>query len=201
MNNTDKYTNKIQNHSDLLRCFIAIPIEPVIQKQISNLQKQLLINVPTLTLVKPQNIHITLMFIGNINSIQIEQTKAILTECSNNFKNFNLKFEGLAAFPNINTAKVIWIRIVPQNNTIFELQYFLEEKLLKQNIINKKDNFTPHITIARNKQHQAYNSIYKFLQKHKNTTLGQYNINTITLNSSILTTTGPIYSTLYQIHL
>ena len=201
MYNTDKYINKIQKNSDLLRCFIAIPIESVIQKQISNLQKQLLINVPTLTLVKPQNIHITLIFIGNINTIQIEQTKALLTECSNNFKNFNLKFEGLGAFPNIHTAKVIWIGIAAQNNTIFELQNFLEEKLLKQNMINKKERFTPHITIARNKQHQAYNPIYKYLQKHKDTVLGQYTINTITLNSSILTATGPIYSTLYQIHL
>lgn len=181
-----------------IRCFIAIDIEQKnILEKILNIQKILEKSNADLKLVEPQNIHLTLKFLGEISEEKVK--KVIEAMKTLQFNSFKITLKGLGVFPSINYPRVLWIGITNgfKESSLIYLQ--LEDKLAKLGFSKEERGFSPHLTIARVKSGKGKNELIKILEEFKNEDFGETIIESVKLKRSVLTSKGPIYSTLFEV--
>ncbi|MBS7658158.1 MAG: RNA 2',3'-cyclic phosphodiesterase [Candidatus Bathyarchaeia archaeon] len=184
--------------SEFIRCFIAIDVDQknVIEKILS-IQKVLEESKVDLKLVEPQNIHLTLKFLGEINEEKVKKVIEAIKDIQ--FKPFKIILKGLGVFPTINYPRVLWVGVTNGFKEISLIFLKLEDKLAKLGFPKEERGFSPHLTIARVKSGKEKTELIKVLEKFKNEEIGEVPVESIKLKRSILTSKGPIYSTLFEI--
>jgi RNA 2',3'-cyclic 3'-phosphodiesterase len=147
------------------------------------------------TPVNKQNMHFTLLFLGEIDEDAAEKVKKELSSVS--FKPIEAKFTHLGTFPNPRFPRVIWIGIdTVASWQLIDLASQVEKKLEPLGFKSDKP-FKPHITIFRIRNKAS--NISQTLEKFKVIDLGKEVITELKLKQSILTPNGPIYSDLQVI--
>lgn len=177
----------------MMRTFVAVEVhnEDVLNA-IVNLQKDFDIKASP---VSKQNMHFTLLFLGEITDEAAENAKKSLLSIV--FKPIELNFTQLGAFPNPNFPRVIWIGVdETASEQLVELAVQVEKKLAPLGFKSDK-KFQPHLTIFRVKN--KVNGISKKVEKYRQVNLGKDVICELKFKKSILTSNGPIYSDLQVI--
>jgi len=181
-----------------MRAFIAIELPARVRDDLSKIQDALKAALPKVSWVKPQNLHLTLKFLGDISPHQLEEIKRIINELSLEFALFKIKLDDLGVFPGLHQARIIWTGI-SQDILIKQLAGSLETKLAGIGIAKEKRDFTSHITIARVKNPLDPADLERELKKAKNdlvyANLG-FNAEGITLFESVLGAGGAVYTVL-----
>lgn len=145
--------------------------------------------------VKPENIHFTLLFLGDITEEQNKQIQDVLKTI--NFRVFKIKFSGIGAFPRPRSPSVIWIGVDEySSNRLIALAESVKEALLPLGFKRDKP-FKPHLTIFRIKN--KIRDITVDLERYNQMPFGIQSVNEIKLKKSILTSSGPNYSDLQVI--
>jgi 2'-5' RNA ligase len=148
--------------------------------------------------VEPENIHLTLKFLGNISTSKLAELKSTLQQLA--FPAFSIEIKGAGAFPNLNHMNVIWGGI-EEGWTHVEQIYEQVENLLSPLGFKREDRpFSPHITIARVRSGRKRDEIGNFLRHLSEESFGTLPVNKVRLIQSILSPAGPKYSTLLEIH-
>lgn len=149
--------------------------------------------------VKPQNIHLTLKFLGEINGEQADQTASILERTAGSAPPFIINLASIAAFPGISTPRIIWLGIGQGESQIKKLVQYLEGELAGIGMPQEEREFSAHITLARNRscrnQQTLADGITGLNDKLKNEK-HEFTADKLTLFKSDLTPQGPIYETL-----
>lgn len=139
--------------------------------------------------VKPENLHITLRFLGDINNEQyeciVEQTKIALQ----NFSNFTITLSSILLFPSAKKPHVLILKTEPLN-ILTPLALLLDKIAINCGIPGENRPFAPHLTLARlpPKKHLE-------LDNSKTPNIS-FAANTVKLIQSELTDKGAIYTTL-----
>ncbi|MDP8002913.1 MAG: RNA 2',3'-cyclic phosphodiesterase [Caldisphaera sp.] len=183
-----------------MRSFIAVDInnEEILSK-IEVFKEQLENFKVKLKLVETENLHITLRFLGEIDDSYVNIIKdSILGQIK--YNSFIIKLEGLGAFPSINKARVVWIGITQGFEHLKQIKNMIDQLLIKSGFKLEKEDFTPHLTIARVKSYPT-GELKEFLQNYLNYEIGLQNINSIKLKKSTLTRQGPIYEDIAEVKL
>jgi RNA 2',3'-cyclic 3'-phosphodiesterase len=177
-----------------MRTFVAAEIRNEdLLNSIAKLQSDFKIKA---TPVSKQNMHFTLLFLGEITEDVAENVKKVLDTIS--FKPIEANFNHVGAFPNPRFPRVIWIGIDEKSSKqLVELASQVEQKLAPLGFRADKP-FNPHLTIFRIK-HKT-DEISKTLDKFKTVELGKDTITEVKFKKSILTPSGPIYSDLQVIN-
>ncbi|MCS7124899.1 MAG: RNA 2',3'-cyclic phosphodiesterase [Candidatus Bathyarchaeota archaeon] len=183
--------------SETIRSFIAFDIEDSgVLENITKMQKILSGTGADLKLVEPQNIHITLRFLGNITQPMVDKVYGGM--CKVHFTPFTIKIQGLGAFPNQRNPRVVWAGIREgflQLRGIFEQ---LEPFLRSLGFAPDPKGFSPHLTIARVRSGRNKAQLVKCLMENVNFEFGVVKANCLRLKRSDLTPKGPIYTTLRE---
>ena len=185
--------------SNQIRSFVSIDIDdPQIQSRVESVTSSLVGLGADIKPVERENVHITIKFLGNVNTSRIEQVKTVLGNIR--FQPFSLEVKGTGAFPNMNRINVIWIGL-GQGWTSVERIYEQSEQLLSEiGIVKESRGFSPHVTIARVKSSRRRDDIAKFLENLADQDFGVLEVKTVRLKESVLSPSGPKYSTLYATH-
>jgi 2'-5' RNA ligase len=186
----------------LLRSFIATDIPPSIQKSI---QKQVddlrnAIGNSSIRWVPVRNIHITLKFLGEVSSAQVDNlTKIIHTEADCH-PAFDLRTSGLGSFPSSKRARVLFIGI--QAPAALEaLQREIESACAKVGYRSESRPFSPHLTIGRIRRgisSTERTKIHKTLDETEIDSLGTARVDSIHLFKSELKPSGAVYTKLFS---
>lgn len=178
-----------------IRCFIAVEIQDdgVISK-IRGIQNILASTGADVKLVEPENIHLTLKFLGEVDESRLEYVKNIVKD--EHFEPFAMNLHGIGVFPNLRRPRIIWAGITNGVESIADIFLKLESKLFKQGFPKENRKFNPHITIGRVRSNRNLNLFGKSLLEYANTPLGEIAVNSIILKKSVLSGRGPIYSNL-----
>ena len=97
--------------------------------------------------VRPENLHVTLKFIGNVDAGKMDPIREALAEvCSSS--SVELHFRGLGFFPNEKRPRVLWAGIEASPN-LAPLAASVDARLEKLGIPRETREFSPHLTIAR----------------------------------------------------
>lgn len=182
---------------EAIRSFIAFDIEDSgVLENITKIQRVLAGTGADLKFVEPQNIHITLRFLGNITSTTVDKIYECM--CRVQFTPFTVKIQGLGAFPNQRNPRVVWAGIregAIQLRGIFEQ---LEPFLRSLGFAPDPKGFSPHLTIARVRSGRNKAQLVKRLMENVNFEFGTVKANCLRLKRSDLTPKGPIYTTLRE---
>jgi RNA 2',3'-cyclic 3'-phosphodiesterase len=147
--------------------------------------------------VEKENVHITIKFLGNLESTRIEQVKMALSQIR--FQPFLLEVKGAGAFPNMNRISVVWIGLGQGWSTVEQIYEQSESLLSLQGFPRESREFSPHITIARVRSSRQREVVAKFLGTLADRDFGAFKVKTVRLKESLLYPSGPKYSTLFEI--
>ena len=183
--------------SESIRSFLAFDIEnDTVLNRFTSSQRRLIQTGADVKLVEPQNIHITIRFLGNIT---LETAEKIFDEMKQiHFTPFNVQIKGLGAFPNPNYPRVIWAGITTGADQLKNVFSQLEPQLQKLGFTPDTRGFSPHLTIARVRSGRNKQQLAEFLTKKANYEIGTVDARCLRLKKSALTPRGPIYSTLKE---
>ena len=180
-----------------IRSFIAFDIEdPKIIRRISNVQSMLEKTGAHLKLVKPENIHITVRFLGNISPFQVDEIYDEMRKV--NFSPFEIEIRGVGVFPNIRRINVIWAGIKKGANELTSIFNQLEPRLQRIGFKKETRGFSPHLTIARVRTSHKKAELIRCLKEIENYEFGTLEARCLRLKKSILKPKGPTYITLRE---
>ena len=173
------------------RLFFAIPIPTEVKEILSSIEQK--ISLPLVRWTKPQNIHVTLFFMGDVEESEIPEVVESFKFVISKHQPFTLSFKNILLAPPHRPPSMVWASFCESES--FEklardvqkkLGCFIDEKLLHD---NSKKKLIPHITLARFKGFVNVRDILlpKFL-------VPDFKVDKIELVESQLTTGGPIYS-------
>lgn len=173
-----------------MRTFVAVEISnQQVLDSIKKLQSSLKIEAKP---VDTQNMHFTLMFLGEVSDEMAQKIGAQLKTIE--FSQFNMSFEGVGAFPKPKFPRVVWVGLDKEGGSMLSsLAKKVEEKLAPLGFSSNKP-FKPHATIFRIKN--KVEDISDELVKYSVTKLGIQKVSELKFKKSVLTPSGPVYSDL-----
>ena len=179
-----------------IRCFIAIDIEnPEIIGRLTSLSRDLTGTGVRMRTVAPENLHLTLAFIGEIPHQLVKSAEKALEEI--HFSKFNITIAGVGAFPSVARPRVIWVGVKEGAENTIRLAEEVRRKLREYRVPFDSKPFVPHITVARVKG-PSKPTLTKLLNKMEEVTFGIQEVEAVKLKKSVLTSKGPIYTTLHE---
>lgn len=181
---------------ETIRAFIALELTPEVQRQLAHIQNELKKSGADVKWVKPDGIHLTLKFLGNISLQLIEEVKKVIEQLAKSYKPLKLKVGRLGAFPKIDYPRVIWVGI-NQQDQLLKLARALEELLLPLGFLREKRLFTPHLTLGRVRSAHNRNQLKELLSSIAFPQIVMQ-AEKLILFKSTLTPEGAIYQPLHQ---
>ena len=182
--------------SGLIRCFVAVDVdEPAIVSRVVDIQRSLSESGALMKLVEPENLHVTLRFIGEVPALTVERIKEELGKLS--FRGFTVTFRGLGAFPSAQNPRVVWIGVSQGAEELSRLSGEVNALLRRVRLPSPKEEFVPHLTIARVKSRAR--ALSSLITKLSEVEVGSMRVSSVRLKKSTLTSRGPIYETLLEV--
>lgn len=154
---------------------------------------------PAVKTTRPENLHLTLAFLGETDASDLPRISAITTEIVARIQRNSIRVVGLGAFPNPEQPRVIWAG-VESSDRLRTLGLSLSKAMTDHGYSHDRLAFKPHITLARVKQNPV-SGLEDFFRSYQGTTFGEYELDRVTLYQSTLTSAGPVYEPLKQFSL
>lgn len=180
------------------RVFLALDLSPEVRHRIMELEEEVGRAGGDVKLVPPENLHVTMKFLGDAGQPSIEAVHAVMKAVK--AKPFPMEAKGTGVFPNPRTARVLWVGVGMGSDEVVSIFRQLEEGLIKAGFLKEKD-FTPHITIGRVRSARGTGQLMDAMARYRATSFGVTTVDSIALKKSLLTPSGPIYSNLLEVDL
>jgi 2'-5' RNA ligase len=132
-----------------IRTFIAIELPETITRAISEIQEGIKSYGFNIRWVRPENIHLTLKFLGDIKEDETDKIARVIFESVRTCSPISLSAKGIGVFPGIKRPRVIWVGVSGQINPLFKLQKKLEDGLKGLGFKKEKRAFRAHLTLGR----------------------------------------------------
>ena len=186
--------------TNMIRVFLSIDIDDsVLLTKISNIQSRLNQDAAKMKLTENENIHFTWRFFGDTPISMVDSIHSELEKLRHS--PFTIKISGVSAFPRINNPRIIWIGVSNNKNVMIELKKKTDELITVLGYHPEKKRFIPHATIARVRAVRNRDIIKQNLIDLADIQIGDMTVDAISMTKSTLTPSGPIYETLWKIHL
>lgn len=177
------------------RLFVAIEIPENTLQKIISFQKVLKEKIKSASWVKPENIHLTLVFLGEVDYTEIPQIINFLYAAKS--PRFKINARGVGGFPSLERPHTIWVG-VEKSKKIVELQRRLVAHLQKSGFEFEKREFKPHLTVARlGKKINLKTKIN--LKKIADFQFGAISVKELILFESELSSDGPVHKILEKV--
>lgn len=184
-----------------IRSFVAIELSDEVRAALSDLQGSLKAQVPhkTVRWVRPESIHLTLQFLGEVAPSQVEAIADALRGTCANQSPFICQLRDLGVFPNPRRPRIVWVGVTERSGTLMALQKQITLALEPLGFEPEKRSFTPHLTIGRADRRASRPELIGLgeLITHSSVgTIAQVSVHHVTLMKSDLRPSGAVYTPL-----
>lgn len=187
--------------AELIRSFIAIELPVAVKQELTTLEDILKKRCPQVVRwVDPQNIHVTLKFLGDVDSDRVDEINMAIDEATQGMSPFHLELKDLGVFPNLNRVNIIWVDAKGELDKLTNLQKQIESNMEQLGFAHEDRDFTPHLTLGRVRDYASPDDRKKIGQVLSQTAFASaqvITVNCVNLMKSQLTNTGAIYTRLY----
>jgi 2'-5' RNA ligase len=190
--------------TEKVRAFFAIALSPELAGQLKSVQSELRSKLPdnAVRWVKPEQLHLTLKFLGNISRRNLDDLVAAANCACDGMKPFRLSLEMVGCFPNTKVPRVIWIGIGGELESLKTLQNRIETETGRFGECDERRGFQPHLTIGRVKMlGRAAREVGESVECATVPALGEWMVRQVELMQSELSPKGARYRTLTSITL
>lgn len=184
----------------MIRTFIAVDIPDSTRVNIGKLQDKLRQHRADVKWVRPEGIHITLKFLGNVEEGRIEEVVHAVREAVNSLDPFVVALGGTGTFPNARRPRVLWVGVEKGSENLVELATRIEAKLSDLGFPKEKRKFSAHLTIGRVRSPSRIEATVRAM--HSIGFEGEgFEVGEVVVMKSDLRPTGAIYTALGRIKL
>jgi len=181
-----------------MRSFIAIELPDEIRSALARLQAGLQTEKqPAVKWVDPYAIHLTLKFLGSIDTAKVSDIADVIEEAAHGIAPFSLEVKELGVFPNFKRVRVVWVGVWGDIPQLKLLQQRIESGLVPLGFPKESRPFTPHLTLARVREKASPTEQQNFGQVIASASFESahsFTVDNINLMQSQLTTEHAIYS-------
>ncbi|MEO0079245.1 MAG: RNA 2',3'-cyclic phosphodiesterase [candidate division WOR-3 bacterium] len=180
-----------------IRCFVAVDTTGEVKEQLSGLLERVKSRTALrVKWVRPEQMHLTLVFLGEVSPDFLESAKAQLAKVVLEFRPIQCQLAGLGAFPSLTRARVLWVGLAQGSEELKRLQAGVSRVLEEIGYKPEKRPFSPHLTLGRLREPAAAEFIKEIPFESSPFTVDQ-----LILFRSVLRPQGPEYTRLAEFRL
>jgi RNA 2',3'-cyclic 3'-phosphodiesterase len=183
------------------RSFFAVELSTEIAAGVRRIQGGLRERMLGVSWVRPEGIHLTLRFLGEVDPDRIEGIASKAEECVKGRGPFIIGIRGCGGFPNARHPRVIWIGVDDPSGELKGLQATVEKGMEEMGFTREERDYNPHLTIGRLRSGKSSTGVAQALEAMKEDNLGTMEVREICLFRSHLKPTGAEYTKLKVIPL
>lgn len=184
-----------------MRLFIAIDMSDEIKKRLAELIEVFRKIDADVRWVKPEGMHITLKFLGEIDGNIKDNIVDILKRTASERYPFTIKFHGVGVFPDFRRPRVIWLGIEKGRDELKDIAKELDVGLSTLGLPREEREYEPHLTIGRVKTGRGRKELIETINAYDRLNLPGLYVTRISLIESILKREGPEYKTVESCNL
>jgi len=177
-----------------VRCFVAVNLSPELKGRLAELEAQLKEARADVSWVKPESIHLTLKFLGEVEEERIPLIKGAVQEGLEGARPLVLSLAGMGAFPNPRSPRVIWVGIAGERERLCQLQERVERAMEKIGFSREARPFSPHVTLGRTRSGRGCPALMDLVGRMADLEVGVVRAQSIDLMRSQLHPAGAIYT-------
>ncbi len=174
-----------------MRLFIAVDLSETIKKEIIELEQKLMKGNPDVKLVEPENLHLTLKFLGNVGEDKISTIEKAILDIVKDLKPFKITLRGVGYFGKPSHVRTLWIGLKEGREKLARLMEDMNRTFSKIREENRKPS--PHLTIGRVRSGRNKEVLLRQIDGFSDVKLGSLLVNKIKLKKSTLTPQGPVH--------
>jgi len=187
-----------------IRAFIAIALEPGLIAGLQKIQQELQAKLPgnPVRWVKPEQLHLTLRFLGNVPKDSMDNLAAALHRAAAGVAPLRLVLEGAGCYPNRDSPRVVWVGIRGDLDSLRGLQAQIEQEAQAFGDHTDERVFQPHLTMGRVTAGAIpARKVGEVIERAAVPKLGDWTVRQILLMQSELSSGGARYTTLAAVPL
>lgn len=177
-----------------MRCFIAIELPESVRTQLAGLQEELKRHDWPVRWTRPEQIHLTVKFLGDVPDPDIPGLCAAIQEIARRTPPFTLDIGSAGCFPPRGRVRTIWSDVREPPPALAELQQQIESAMTEFGIARENRAYHPHLTIGRARNQGASSEARELLRHFTSFEAGAFDVEDIVLFHSELTPKGPIHT-------
>lgn len=179
-----------------IRAFIALEIPETIREQLRPSLNTLRDQYPGMKWVDPNNLHLTLKFLGEITPSQCQGVQLVLEDVASQELPFVMEFASVGYFGSRLQPQVIWLGL-RDSGGLNQLACHVEAGCQQMGLDPENKSFRPHITLARARSRDA-GTVSQLPDLTLQAELPSWQVGAIALMRSELTPRGPTYTRLRE---
>lgn len=176
-----------------IRAFIAVALPAHVTGALGRLQAQLKNFGIRMKYTEPENIHLTLKFLGDIREGDARAIRDKLTEVVSGFSPMEIYAKGLGVFPGIRKPRVLWAGVAGQTEILENLQQSVEDAMAGLGFERENRRFAGHLTLGRFKGRADSLLLSDAIRKYGDFESDPFIAESLGLFESTLTPKGPVY--------
>lgn len=182
-----------------MRVFIAIDVGKEIRAALKQLQEKLRSGVDIrkgdVKWVEPENMHLTLKFLGEIKDEKVVEVCNIVENAAAEHKSFELAIETVGHFGG-RSARVLWVGTGRGSENLLRLAEELEKQLAIAGWPEESRKFSGHLTLCRIRKPTAGVKLAQASEGYKDFKAGVASVDSVSVYQSQLRPSGPVYTVL-----
>jgi len=180
------------------RAFVAVdlPSSPALEELLRELQSA----SEGLKTVRPEQLHLTLKFLGETEEGLVPDIVRVMREACEGVAPFPIRLRGTGAFPSLSRMHVIWVAL-EGGEPLGEIARRLDEGMEPLGYAREARPWTAHVTLARVKGGKGLEPVRALLDARREEAFGEAVVEEVRLKRSVLTPQGPQYSTVEAVRL
>lgn len=198
---------EVTSMKNIVRTFVAVEVSEPVRRAAAKLIRTLGTTAADVKWVEPQNLHLTVKFLGDVNLKETARICQAVQKAAAEIKPFELTIGGVGAFPNPERPRTIWIGghcedaaadvdTVDANaaDGMALLHEKIEQRLAKLGFRKDSRRFQPHLTIGRVRGGGPdLADLAQLIQKNADLPFGKTSVREAVVFSSQMTREGPAY--------
>ena len=186
---------------ETIRTFVAIELPHRVVASIAEIQSRLKEYGFNIRWVRPENIHLTLKFLGNIASEAVETVCEAVSKAVSTSGPLSLEAAGVGVFPHMRRPRVVWVGITGQTAGLRALQKKIDAELLSVGFPKERRLFKGHLTLGRVKGSIPAKKFQEAFDRCSDFHAGSCCVDELILFKSDLKPTGSEYIKLCQMRI
>lgn len=180
-----------------IRTFLSVDVGAKVRSRILDLQASLGKTLSSMKWVDEASLHVTLLFLGEVNELDLVPICRIAKEVGKKLPPFTMEVGGVGCFPNPRRPKVLWVGITDGADHLHRLHESLEAPLMESGCYRREERaYTPHLTLGRVSGEDESADWGMILRENESWRVGPIAVGDIFVMSSELRRDGPVYSTI-----
>ena len=170
----------------MIRLFVALPLPEQLCLRLTGLRGQ----VPGARWTKPENMHLTLRFIGELDEHSAEDVHDSLSRIAGD--PLDIQLSGVGHFESRGQVRALWAGVA-RNDALMRFQARIEVACQRMGLAPEGRRYHPHVTLARCRD-TSLARVAPFITEHAGFTAPPFEATSFVLYSSMLGRAGPVYT-------